>query len=81
MGQWINGKWKYEKRDIKREGVLWKACKQIRWAKKNNCFKDIGGNDAEVDCWLARKALDIPYREICWENNLEAILKWLNGER
>lgn len=92
MGQWINDKWKYEKRDIKRahidkdgkyhgDGELLKACNAIRWAYGHYRLHNIGKNDAEVDCWLARKALDIPYKEICWENNLERILDWLNGKR
>ena len=62
-------------------GVLFKACDKIRWAYKYNSINDTGGNDYEIDCYLARKCLSIPPWKILRDENLNKILKWLNGER
>lgn len=66
---WVNGLYKYT------EGQIKKTLGTLRWKSKHGEW--IGENDAEVDCFLACKVLKLEYSY----KNLEAILKWLNGER
>ena len=71
--------WVSECRWIYRKYQIQNAVRRVYW--KWRYAEWIGGNDAEIDVYLAREALDIPYRKIRKEENIKAILRWLNGER
>ena len=67
---WVSEcKWTYTK------GTISKTIGTLRWKKRKDVW--IGENDAEVDVFVACKALKLDYDY----KNIVAILKWLNGER
>jgi len=72
---WINNTiWIYkEKKPIE------KACSTVRYLGMKKEY--IGGGDVIIDVYLARKALNIPYREMLRPENVEKIWHWCNGVR